>query len=247
MRTTWAMLHMTNHDVSSPVADGSKAWLIFSRYFDELEAIMEFRLTYAGPLYASSNSIPHPEHKHEIRKQFHVQLKRYWDINPILKHWKAVPVDPGGIRFPEAEKKTRLEMLANDFSRGNFRFAPLATESRQAVVTLDILFLRSGIPGMVTSAGDIDGRIKTLIDALRMPKQASETGQRYQLPDEGEDPFFCLMQDDSLVGNLSVVSDTLLQPTDGSSGYFDTHDARVVIAVSLRQFPSGNYGTISWY
>jgi hypothetical protein len=239
---------MTHHDVSSPVAGGSKAWLIFSRYFDELEALMEFRLTYEGPLHASSNSISHPAHKHEIRKNFHTQLRRYWEINPILKHWKDVPVPPiGGTNLLQEPNKTRLEQLADNFARGKFRFAPLAIADRQAIVTLDILFLRSGIPGMVTSAGDIDGRIKTLIDALRMPKQASETGQKYQLPDEGEDPFFCLMEDDSLVGNLSVVSDTLLQPTEGSSGYFDTYDARVVIAVSLRQFPSGNYGTISWY
>jgi hypothetical protein len=35
---------------------------------------------------------------------------------------------------------------------------------------LNILFLRADIPGKVVQSGDIDNRLKTLFDALRMPQ-----------------------------------------------------------------------------
>jgi hypothetical protein len=53
--------------------------------------IMEFRLTYEGPLLATQRdpvtgqADKRADHKHDIRRQFHVQLKRLWEITPFLK------------------------------------------------------------------------------------------------------------------------------------------------------------------
>jgi hypothetical protein len=51
-------------------------------------SLMEFRLTYAGPLLAASQHDPRTNHKHEIRKRFHPQLKRLWEITPWLKQMR---------------------------------------------------------------------------------------------------------------------------------------------------------------
>ncbi len=49
---------------------------------------MQFRLTYQGLLLAETNKgellNARATHKHGIRKQFHHQLKRLWEISPYL-------------------------------------------------------------------------------------------------------------------------------------------------------------------
>jgi hypothetical protein len=52
--------------------------------------------------------------------------------------------------------------------------------------SLQILFLRHDPPGSVIHAGDLDNRVKTLIDALRMPNDAMELAGN-EKPSEGED------------------------------------------------------------
>ena len=44
---------------------------------------MKFRLTYEGLLKANGST----QHKHEIRKAFHPQLKRLWEVEPNLMEW----------------------------------------------------------------------------------------------------------------------------------------------------------------
>jgi hypothetical protein len=96
--------------------------------------------------------------------------------------------------------------------------------------SLDILFLRRDTPGgAITPAGDIDNRIKTVIDALRRPRYQAELAEN-ETPGEGEDPFFCLMEDDSQVDKFSVATDALLDPTK------DNQQAMVVIAVEVRPY-----------
>lgn len=50
-----------------------------------------------------------------------------------------------------------------------------ASESRKTSNTL--LFLRPDAPGGVVKDGDIDNRIKTLFDSLKIAKQRHELGQ----------------------------------------------------------------------
>ena len=92
---------------------------------------------------------------------------------------------------------------------GPFRFAPLVTDKLSTLAKLDVLLLRPEPPGhLFRHGGDIDNRVKTLVDALRMPSlQELPDGDA---PRDGEDPFFCLLKDDALVTRLAVDTDTLL-------------------------------------
>jgi methylmalonyl-CoA mutase N-terminal domain/subunit len=125
-----------------------------------------------------------------------------------------------------------LEAVASNYHELGYRFAPLVREKISLVCSLDILFLRRDIPGgVITSAGDIDNRIKTVIDALRRPRYAQELVGN-EVPSEGENPFFCLMEDDSQVDRLSVETDALLNVGEDS----DHRRVQLVITVDVRPF-----------
>jgi hypothetical protein len=85
--------------------------------------------------------------------------------------------------------------------------------------------LRPEAPGQtLIKGGDIDNRLKTLFDALRIPK----AGEIMESPDNegGRNPFFCLLEDDSLINHISVTTDLLL-------GDVHPNEVRLVIAVNL--------------
>jgi hypothetical protein len=121
-------------------------------------------------------------------------------------------------------------VLAHNYERAGIGFIPLMTEPNGLVCSLDILFLRPERPGSILeSAGDIDNRIKTLIDALRVPSDGSEMKRR-----EGDEPdpnpMYCLLQDDKLITSLKVEADRLLF-TRGQS----EHEAILIIHVETAQ------------
>ncbi|MCH8948126.1 MAG: hypothetical protein IH789_10950, partial [Acidobacteria bacterium] len=120
--------------------------------------------------------------------------------------------------------------LASNFRRGEFHFVPLVNDLWKLVCDLDILFLRREAPGeLVKSGGDIDNRIKTLFDALRVPSGLSEIGKGASV-EHNEDPFYCLLQDDSLITGFRVTTDRLLTPA-GSGKVKD--DVSLVITVKV--------------
>jgi hypothetical protein len=82
----------------------------------------------------------------------------------------------------------------------------------QLVARLSIVMLRPEPPGSIITAGsDIDNRLKTLFDALRMPKVTSEIPNG-GAPQPSEDPFFCLLEDDNLIVKVSLDTDWWLDP-----------------------------------
>jgi hypothetical protein len=87
---------------------------------------------------------------------------------------------------------------------------------------LDILFLRRDEPGsLIKSGGDIDNRIKVLFDAMRIPQASEELkGTR---PDQDEEPFFCLLEDDRLITEVKVTTDKLLAPCGLGERVNDVH------------------------
>ena len=74
--------------------------------------------------------------------------------------------------------------------------------------------------------------MKTLIDALRMPKSANEL-RGNEMPGVGEDPFFCLLEDDDLVTAVTVETDMLLDPPNGEA---DHGEVKLVISVELKPY-----------
>ncbi len=95
------------------------------------------------------------------------------------------------------------------WSRVGFNFVPLVTEDMALRCSLEILLLRPDIePRFIFRRGDIDGQIKTLFDALRIPDNSGETGGMG--PQEDETPFFCFLADDKLITEVRVTTDWLL-------------------------------------
>ena len=105
---------------------------------------------------------------------------------------------------------------------------PLATRDLELLCSIEVLYLRQGTPGgLLNRVGDIDNRLKTLFDALSMPQDRLQLGP-FLTPDVGEEPFFCLLEDDSIITKATVESDTLLEAVSNPP---DPNDARVVITV----------------
>jgi hypothetical protein len=88
---------------------------------------------------------------------------------------------------------THLQQIARKFTRCGFSFVPLITQDEGLACAIDILFLRPEAPGSIITkgGGDIDNRIKTLFDALRIPQECSEV--EGLSPGPNEVPFFCLL------------------------------------------------------
>lgn len=215
---------------------GQPYWAAYSAPLDRKEFALQFRLTYEGHVFGSGNGGDH-SHKHDIRRVFHSQLKRHWEIYPQVKRM-------ADIQYDENSGKSQLDCLADEYAKFGFRFVPLVHKFGEftevmPIVSLDILFLRSGRPGGVLKSADIDGRLKTIFDALRMPELKQEVGNL--TPTSDEDPFYVLVSDDRFIGNVSITTDTLLQPTAaaGMGGFNDHHDARLVIGVKIQSYDSG--------
>lgn len=98
--------------------------------------------------------------------------------------------------------------LLSLFEESDHRFLPLVRESLHLNCELDILFLRQQDPGaLISQGGDIDNRIKTLLDALRMPSPDEEVRAPTTIDDE---LTYCLMESDTLVSRLNIDTDRLL-------------------------------------
>lgn len=159
---------------------------------------MEFRLVYEGPLLAQGAKAAH---KWEIRRALHPQLARLWQEKPLAA---AAPrlLDAGPQRTPESI------VLEKD----GLRFAPLVSQKLNLYAEISVLLMRQQVQGaLFNEGGDIDNRLKTLLDALRPPRGANE-GRAPDARDEDPDPFFCLMEDDALISKVSVETALLLRP-----------------------------------
>lgn len=162
---------------------------------------MQFTLTYRGQLKSKASAME----KHSLRQHFHRQLAILWTEKPLVdcRNW----LEPTS--------------TANSWSllrpKEQFIFAPLVTEPLRAVVELNVVLLwPQAIGSIIVSGGDIDNRLKTLFDSLKMPSSPSDLPPSAQ-PVNGENPFFCLLEDDSLISKVTVATDRLLEPTSHTS------------------------------
>lgn len=170
---------------------------------------MQFRLIYRGAL-PSDNSGSRLKDKHRIRRQFHPQLRELWNTVPVLLEWQKYEFVTETLARPNPLQNF-ADKLADNYALGPFRFLPLMTKKNGLACALDILFLRRTDPGnLITHGGDIDNRIKVLFDALQRPIENDQI--RDLSPEPDENPFFCLLEDDRLITDVSVTTDRLLIP-----------------------------------
>ncbi|MDD5465023.1 MAG: hypothetical protein PHP73_01595 [Candidatus Omnitrophica bacterium] len=161
---------------------------------------MEFTLIYSGPLKANGTL----QDKQSIRRIFHSQLKKLWTLPPFDIY--ASPEEGYLEEEPQAGKISLVKRV------GEFSFVPLVTQKPHLLAEIRLILLRPESPGSIVSqGGDIDNRLKTLFDALRMPANTNELPGG-DAPKDGERPFFCLLEDDKLITKISVETDTLLEP-----------------------------------
>jgi len=164
---------------------------------------MEFRLVYRGPVPPDKRGTV--EEKHLIRRQIHQQLLELWNIEPVLIGLKTMPF----MGHP------RVMDVAQNYERCGFQFVPMVRSDIRVACALDILLLRRAEPYRIFQGrGDLDNRVKTMIDGLRMPSQCGEL-PKDAAPAEDERPMFCLLEDDKLIHELSVTTDRLLTPLGG--------------------------------
>lgn len=162
---------------------------------------MQFTLVYRGPLKSKAR----PDAKHDLRRHFHRQLKLLWTAYPLNEY--AQWLQP-------LSDKNQISVLS---AKHGFTFAPLVCGSMHAVAELDIKLLWPHSPGsIITGGGDIDNRLKTLFDALKVPSEPTALPAGTS-PAEDETPFFCLLEDDSLIARVNVESDRLLEESNGSA------------------------------
>jgi hypothetical protein len=179
---------------------------------------MRFRLVYDGKLKAAGNNNPRSAEKWALRRIFCPQLASLSVTHPIMRGvaitakglgaggvYNASPHVSVDVDITSPHEKTKNALLEL-VDIGGYKFIPLVRRSLALICELDILFLRNDAPGsIVKSGGDLDNRIKTLFDGLRMP-----TPDELKVDKPDIQPFYCLLEDDSLISSFAVRTDRLL-------------------------------------
>lgn len=184
--------------------------------------VMKFTLTFDGELKANAG----PDEKWAIRNHLHPQLEELWQTNRALRNVAQFshvrrggeamfvlepyidPVHPPRDWSTPVPVETDYEDLAAPIARGpSCLCVPLVRKSLDLACTLDILFLRKGEKGdLFPRDGDIDNRLKTFFDGLRMPKYPDDFGCNPVHPS----PILCLLEEDALITGFTVDTDRLL-------------------------------------
>jgi hypothetical protein len=209
---------------------------------------MKFHLIYSGRL--SSGTKPKPDEARDIRDQLSPQLKQLWETHHALRvlrssSWVRGPdvkiayLQPHPSPFDQMIEVDEADLRKDGFINlcepvpvDGHPFIPVARKSLDLNCSLEILFLRKGDPGaLVTQDGDIDNRMKILLDALKVPP--AENVRKYP---QKESPTYCLLESDSLIQGLDIDTDRLLSPrTD------DEKEVHLVIQVTIHVLRVGQW------
>jgi len=148
---------------------------------------VEFVLLYTGPLKSNGDA----RTKNEIRRALHPQLKKLWALKPL------------SLLTTENYPEENIDGI---------QFRPLVRKDQDLTASLDVTMMVPENPkGVLDHRGDIDNRLKTLFDALRMPREKGEIPRSWR-PADDERPLYCLLQDDCLVARIGIGEERWLQP-----------------------------------
>ena len=152
---------------------------------------MDFCLFYQGKLKSRDGAAG----KHAIRAALDPQLRS-------VCHSKTFR----GVFEPDWEGKRRSPDLPMYVERRQRRYWFLISEQLAATANLSLtLLVPHEVASIVSNGGDIDNRIKTLFDALRVPSTDSELPGSDSF-DYAEGDMYCLLQDDKLINRVSIRS-----------------------------------------
>jgi hypothetical protein len=206
----------------------------------EQEVLMEFRLLYGGALLSSGNNSSRSPEKHAIRRSFHPQLRRVWQTHKVIRQFATTHIDKAA--FPDRSDEEHVEAgiaaIGKQWHRAGYDFVPLVVPGYFLRCSLDILLLRPGEDKFIFKMGDIDGQLKTLLDALQIPDNLDAVGGSG--PQEDETPFYCLLSNDRLITEVRVTTDELLMLPAHQN--VKATDAFVVIHVKINNVYPGTVG-----
>ncbi|MCI0483143.1 MAG: hypothetical protein L0Y78_01020 [candidate division NC10 bacterium] len=207
---------------------------------------MDFHLRYRGPLKANGG----PAEKSHIRMYLHPQLEELWRTAPQLreislpslriasgvKSGNPILQDaPAGSSFSPsiaASQKPQKENYYYRFPLENYSFIPLVTRQNGLICEVDITFLRRQDAGAIVNiGGDIDNRLKTLLDALRIPYNKQELGLP---PSPNPTEVFCLLEDDVLITRIAVLTGRLLGPLHDHGAPSQASDVELHVHVTVK-------------
>jgi hypothetical protein len=214
---------------------------------------MKFTLTYDGQLPSAGNRDKRTREKQAIREHISPQLAELWRINPSLRHALTRRYVPrmGGYLMgdthhdavdeeeftPTAEQMPHVIDMCAEVERGGIKFMPLVRSTYRTICGLSILFLRPEPEGKVYQGGDLDNRLKTLLDALSVPTLDQVSAAP---PSEGTSfPIHCLLEDDSLIASIEVQTRRLLTWPGANE-----KTVRLVIEVDVRVPDVRGYNTL---
>jgi len=167
----------------------------------------------------------HPHHEAQV------SVAQSTAISSVIFQMSA-ELDPLGVLG--ANEVPEMTDLCAPITCGERSFLPLVRDSLALNCGLQIQFLREGSPGKVYQGGDLDGRIKLLLDALAVPQHSN------QLCDDAEspNPMYCLLEDDGLATSLDVDTGELLSLAAGPDA------VHLVINVNVRVARPRSYNQI---
>lgn len=192
---------------------------------------MDFYLRYRGPLPSVTPGKTRITEKHKIRIALSSQLEDLWSKAPQLNTIKGrldeIPVRQvkgGRVTYPE-ERIEEFDYYCSVEFR-NCQFIPLITMGLELQCHLELLFLRREDPGAIVHGGDLDNRLKTLFDGLRIPLAENE------IPDNIPEMkrIFCLTEEDSLITKINIETGRLLGPLQDGENENDVDLSIHVIA-----------------
>lgn len=206
---------------------------------------MDFTLRYSGTI---------PSHNatktHEIRCVFHEQLDDYWSRDTRLAKVKREDIRRSqqtsrAVHDVRADGEHLQKHVAARYyfhELSGVRFVPLVTTWRYLRCDVHVRIYRyegskAVRGGVLDLNGDIDSKAKSLLDALRMPRD--ENDARVVKPHEGL--FFCVLEDDRLVTKLTIETKDKLgkRPDKGKLAEVDAF-------VDIHIFPVGQIKTMNY-
>jgi hypothetical protein len=179
---------------------------------------VRFTLSYDGRLPGSKRN---PRSQQAIREVLHPQLLELWKHEPLRERQELLK--PAGT--------TEISVLVE--RSGQF-YAALVHDNLHLTAELDVLLLRpESVAGPIVR-GDIDNRLKTLLDALSAPAHAQQVPADARVT-TADDPLYTLLQDDRLITRVNVETDRLLAPVPE-----DWNRVLIRVTVKVRRLIYGN-------
>src|SRR6266851_10140679 len=159
---------------------------------------MRFHLLFEGPLPSTGNANP--------KQPRPAKLAAIWairdSVNRQLLHLVSTHPALSGRSGPS--RVLRHALIPPVWVEG-YRFFALARPGFRVKCGPKIDLLVNHHPGSVlTKTGDLDNRLKTLFDGLRIPASLQEIKGHKTQQELDADEYVCLLQDDALITSLQI-------------------------------------------